>query len=81
MPKSPPADDGEREAEERPEQREAEASPTPTPSRTAPAAARDQAPQVVPEAITHQISPLSLGAGMALMGLGIGFLGIRLRRR
>jgi hypothetical protein len=31
--------------------------------------------------VAHQISPLSLGIGMALMGLGIGFLGMRLRRR
>ncbi|WP_189890458.1 LPXTG cell wall anchor domain-containing protein [Streptomyces xantholiticus] len=29
----------------------------------------------------EQVSPLSLGIGMALMGLGIGFLGVRLRRR
>jgi hypothetical protein len=31
--------------------------------------------------IGQEISPLSLGVGMALMGLGIGFLGVRLRRR
>ncbi|MFF8843329.1 hypothetical protein ACF08N_11425 [Streptomyces sp. NPDC015127] len=48
---------------------------------SAPAEAGDQGPQAVPEPVAQQISPLSLGVGMALMGLGIGFLGIRLRRR
>ncbi|MEV6395000.1 hypothetical protein AB0M39_09530 [Streptomyces sp. NPDC051907] len=57
------------------------APPTPTPIRTVPAAARDQGPQALPQPVRHQISPLSLGVGMALMGLGIGFLGVRLRRR
>lgn len=31
--------------------------------------------------LARQISLLSLGVGMALMGVGIGFLGVRLRRR
>ncbi|WP_246339761.1 hypothetical protein [Streptomyces lunaelactis] len=63
------------------EQEEAVVSVPLTPSASPPAAARQQAPQTVPEAVGRQISPLSLGAGMALMGLGIGFLGVRLRRR
>ncbi|WP_256356027.1 hypothetical protein [Streptomyces sp. PKU-EA00015] len=46
-----------------------------------PAEAGDQGPHSAPAPVAHQISPLSLGVGMALMGLGIGFLGIRLRRR
>ncbi|MEU0370109.1 hypothetical protein ABZ070_07555 [Streptomyces sp. NPDC006283] len=53
----------------------------PTPGRSDPAAARHQAPRSAPAPVAQQISPLSLGVGMALMGLGIGFLGVRLRRR
>ncbi|WP_328398684.1 hypothetical protein OHS70_17890 [Streptomyces sp. NBC_00390] len=53
----------------------------PAPTSTSPAAARHQAPQGTTAPVGQQISPLSLGAGMALMGLGIGFLGLRLRRR
>ncbi|GAA2237902.1 hypothetical protein GCM10010232_25870 [Streptomyces amakusaensis] len=44
-------------------------------------AARQQRTEAVPEPVARQVSPLSLGVGMALMGLGIGFLGIRMRRR
>lgn len=69
------------EAPETDEQQEALVPPTPTPSGSEPAAARQQAPQAVPQPVAQQISPLSLGIGMALMGLGIGFLGVRLRRR
>ncbi|MFE5851645.1 hypothetical protein ACFQ61_00260 [Streptomyces sp. NPDC056500] len=47
----------------------------------APAAARQHPGQTVPAPTAQQISPLSLGIGMALMGLGIGFLGVRMRRR
>ncbi|UYQ63335.1 hypothetical protein [Streptomyces peucetius] len=56
-------------------------TPTPEPHRSEPAAARHQAPQGAPAPVTEPVSPLSLGVGMALMGLGIGFLGVRLRRR
>lgn len=56
-------------------------APTAGPRRSEPAAARHQAPQGSPAPVAQQISPLSLGIGMALMGLGIGFLGMRLRRR
>ncbi|MGI5401633.1 hypothetical protein ACQEVG_19765 [Streptomyces sp. CA-135486] len=80
-PDPPPAEDEALEKEEPEEPDGAWAAPTPTPTRTAPAAARHQGPQALPEPIAHQISPLSLGIGMALMGLGIGFLGVRLRRR
>ncbi|MER5768893.1 hypothetical protein [Streptomyces sp. NPDC001985] len=48
----------------------------------APAAARQRRSERAPEPMAHQqVSPLSLGIGMALMGLGIGFLGVRMRRR
>lgn len=47
----------------------------------APAAARQHPSQTVPAPAAQQISLLSLGIGMALMGLGIGFLGVRMRRR
>ncbi|QIP85556.1 hypothetical protein GLX30_17630 [Streptomyces sp. Tu 2975] len=56
-------------------------APPPGSRRSEPAAARHQAPRSAPVPVAHQISPLSLGIGMALMGLGIGFLGMRLRRR
>ncbi|MFF7204041.1 hypothetical protein [Streptomyces sp. NPDC008141] len=55
--------------------------PAPPPTPFAPAAARQQQEQAAPEAVARQISPLSLGIGMALMGLGIGFLAVRMRRR
>ncbi|MER6915177.1 hypothetical protein ABT354_26165 [Streptomyces sp. NPDC000594] len=44
-------------------------------------AARQQGYEGPPEPVPHHVSPLSLGVGMALMGLGIGFLGVRMRRR
>ncbi|MET9433442.1 hypothetical protein [Streptomyces sp. NPDC006551] len=31
--------------------------------------------------VDRQVPVLTLGAGLALVGLGIGFLGIRMRRR
>ncbi|MEU9009318.1 hypothetical protein AB0D12_05925 [Streptomyces sp. NPDC048479] len=74
----PPTEDEELQTEE---QEDPQDSPIPTPTPSVPAAAHQQAPQAVPEVVGHQISPLSLGAGMTLMGLGIGFLGVRLRRR
>ncbi|MCX4584021.1 hypothetical protein [Streptomyces sp. NBC_01481] len=76
--KPPPAEDEELTTGE---QEEAEASASPAPIPSAPAAARQQAPQALPQPVAQQISPMSLGIGMALMGLGIGFLGVRLRRR
>ncbi|MGW0773048.1 hypothetical protein ACWD01_05205 [Streptomyces sp. NPDC002835] len=73
----PPED----EALESDEPGDAWVAPTPAPDRSEPAAARHQAPQGTPVPVAQEISPLSLGVGMALMGLGIGFLGVRLRRR
>jgi hypothetical protein len=46
-----------------------------------PTAARQQPAQAADAATARQISPLSLGTGLTLMGLGVGFLGVRLRRR
>ncbi|MER5462907.1 hypothetical protein ABT010_19925 [Streptomyces sp. NPDC002668] len=74
----PPAEDEELETDK---QEDLQEDPLPTPTPSLPAAARQQSPQAVPEVVGRQISPLSLGAGMTLMGLGIGFLGVRLRRR
>ena len=47
----------------------------------APAEARRQPTRTAPTPAVQQVSPLSLGIGMALMGIGIGFLGVRMRRR
>ncbi|MBT2367319.1 hypothetical protein J7E88_18905 [Streptomyces sp. ISL-10] len=74
----PPADD---EAPRRDEDGGYWGAWSPAAPTSAPADARDQGPEAVPAPVAQQISPLSLGVGMALMGLGIGFLGIRLRRR
>ncbi|MFD3941472.1 hypothetical protein [Streptomyces sp. NPDC058579] len=46
-----------------------------------PAAAPRLGNQPVPTASDRQIPVATLGAGLALMGLGIGFLGLRMRRR
>ncbi|GLF96653.1 hypothetical protein [Streptomyces yaizuensis] len=61
--------------------RDAGGDPQPTFTPLDPGAARQQGYEGPPEPVPHRISPLSLGIGMALMGLGIGFLGIRMRRR
>lgn len=47
----------------------------------APAEAGRQPTRTAPTPAVQQVSPLSLGIGMALMGIGIGFLGVRMRRR
>ncbi|MFI1394405.1 hypothetical protein [Streptomyces sp. NPDC020681] len=78
-PSSPPPT--EEEALETEELEDAAKPQSPAPTLTAPADARHRTEQAVPEAVAHQISPVSLGIGMALMGLGIGFLGVRMRRR
>ncbi|MEV4944397.1 hypothetical protein [Streptomyces sp. NPDC053755] len=46
-----------------------------------PAAARRLGTESTSTVVDRQIPVLTLGAGLALMGLGIGFLGIRMRRR
>ncbi|APE26339.1 hypothetical protein SVEN_3594 [Streptomyces venezuelae ATCC 10712] len=55
------------------------------PPELAPASRPAAAPRMAAEAsspLAHQRIPvLTLGVGLALMGLGIGFLGIRMRRR
>ncbi|MFI8824292.1 hypothetical protein [Streptomyces sp. NPDC053431] len=49
------------------------------------AAAPEAAPRIGAEATAtlsdRRIPVLTLGVGLALMGLGIGFLGVRMRRR
>ncbi|WP_330174894.1 hypothetical protein OG875_15900 [Streptomyces sp. NBC_01498] len=56
---------------------------TPLPSRTPPqdSTARERNSQAVSRSAVGPSPALTLGVGMALMGLGIGFLGVRLRRR
>ncbi|MFE7130240.1 hypothetical protein ACFVIM_05220 [Streptomyces sp. NPDC057638] len=56
-------------------------SPPPGTHPRDPALARQRGSEALaPATAPHRISPLSLGVGMALMGLGIGFLGVRIRR-
>ncbi|MFJ7942877.1 hypothetical protein ACIQ6K_04260 [Streptomyces sp. NPDC096354] len=38
------------------------------------------APQGLEQPAARQVQLVSLGAGIALIGLGLGFLGLRLRR-
>ncbi|MEW1550241.1 hypothetical protein [Streptomyces tsukubensis] len=57
------------------------AEPTPYLTGDAPSAAGQRRTQATGTPAGHEFSPLSLGIGLALMGLGIGFLGIRLRHR
>ncbi|MFJ8209948.1 hypothetical protein [Streptomyces sp. NPDC096033] len=54
------------------------ASPSPSPSRSAPASALGTEPnERVADLAAHL---LPLGTGLALMGLGLGYIGVRLRR-
>ncbi|MFD3567331.1 hypothetical protein [Streptomyces sp. NPDC058671] len=46
-----------------------------------PGAAPREAAEAVPALADQRIPVLTLGVGLALMGLGIGFLGVRMRRR
>ncbi|QPK50615.1 hypothetical protein H4W23_20005 [Streptomyces gardneri] len=48
---------------------------------TAPAAAPGMTAEAAPTLVDQRIPVLTLGVGLALMGLGIGFLGLRMRRR
>ncbi|MFE3249422.1 hypothetical protein [Streptomyces sp. NPDC059209] len=54
----------------------------PFPLRTPPldATGRERNDQAVSQPVARAVPALTLGIGMALMGLGIGFLGVRLRR-
>ncbi|WDN52946.1 hypothetical protein [Streptomyces clavuligerus] len=81
-PGSPRSDDVPEDGEGAWDERDAAAVPLPSGAPLTPAAARQQVHETGPSApVPHRVSPLSLGVGMALMGLGIGFLGIRMRRR
>ncbi|MFB7370841.1 hypothetical protein ACFC0D_13480 [Streptomyces sp. NPDC056222] len=53
---------------------------TPPPA-SAPAAAPRLSPRATATTADRQIPVLTLGAGLAMVGLGIGFLGVRMRRR
>ncbi|MEV0963035.1 hypothetical protein AB0J25_10625 [Streptomyces sp. NPDC049910] len=46
-----------------------------------PAAAGESPPYPVSQPLERQVPSLTLGAGCALMGLGLGYMGLRLRRR
>ncbi|MFB7273626.1 hypothetical protein [Streptomyces sp. NPDC056244] len=49
--------------------------------RRPPAAAREPGSRTVTGTASHPIPVLTLGTGITLIGLGLGFLGLRLRRR
>ncbi|WP_438292845.1 hypothetical protein [Streptomyces sp. HUAS TT7] len=55
-------------------------TPTPTTGGILPPARHHQAPQAVSADDDLRVHVLSLGAGLALTGLGLGFLALRLRR-
>ncbi|MFD9643252.1 hypothetical protein ACFWWN_07050, partial [Streptomyces sp. NPDC059082] len=50
-------------------------------SASVPVSAPDLSAEAAPTLADQRIPVLTLGVGMALMGLGIGFLGLRMRRR
>ncbi|MEU6983890.1 hypothetical protein ABZ946_10705 [Streptomyces sp. NPDC046324] len=60
---------------------ETEATPSEPAPATVPAAAPRLGSRTTATSADRQIPVLTLGAGLALMGLGIGFLGVRMRRR
>ncbi|MFE5615344.1 hypothetical protein [Streptomyces sp. NPDC056524] len=60
---------------------EAEATTSAPAPASVPAAAPRLGSRTAAGAADRQIPVLTLGAGLALMGLGIGFLGVRMRRR
>ncbi|MFF9913521.1 hypothetical protein [Streptomyces sp. NPDC013457] len=60
---------------------ETEATPSSPAPASVPAAAPRLGSRTATTAADRQIPVLTLGAGLALMGLGIGFLGVRMRRR
>ncbi|WP_405985453.1 hypothetical protein [Streptomyces sp. NBC_00872] len=51
------------------------------PRRRPPAAARESANRTVADPAARTVPVLTLGTGITLIGLGLGFLGLRLRRR
>ncbi len=51
------------------------------PRRRPPSAARESATRTVGDPSARPVAVLTLGTGITLIGLGLGFLGLRLRRR
>ncbi|MEU2076473.1 hypothetical protein, partial [Streptomyces sp. NPDC013489] len=61
--------------------REEEAAAPETPPASRPGALPRMASESAAPLVDQRIPVLTLGVGLALMGLGIGFLGLRMRRR
>ncbi|MES9587956.1 hypothetical protein ABWK57_03500 [Streptomyces sp. NPDC094045] len=55
-------------------------SPAATPVASAPPGAGPLSPQALSAPAVQQVKQLSLGAGITLIGLGLGFLALRMRR-
>ncbi|MCK8676213.1 hypothetical protein [Streptomyces lichenis] len=60
---------------------ETESAAVSEPRRTPPAAAYETSTRAAGTTPDRQIPVLTLGVGLAMMGLGLGFLGLRIRRR
>ncbi|MER5306883.1 hypothetical protein ABT034_03650 [Streptomyces sp. NPDC002773] len=75
----PAAPEGEEEEAEA--VREEDPVLTEVPPASRPAAAPRGAAEAAPALVDQRIPVLTLGVGLAMMGLGIGFLGVRMRRR
>ncbi|MCZ7459144.1 hypothetical protein [Streptomyces sp. WMMC940] len=76
-----PQDENENDAEDESHAVPDSSSPSePTPTDASPAAAGRSHPHPVSQPLERQIPALTLGAGCALMGLGLGYMGLRLRR-
>ncbi|MFJ7996967.1 hypothetical protein ACIQ7D_07395 [Streptomyces sp. NPDC096310] len=84
-PAKPPEADGQEETAEEDEALPEPVAPIPdtssTPRPPAPEAPRERGTAFVTNTSGRPVSVLTLGTGITLIGLGLGFLGLRLRRR
>ncbi|MFI1466987.1 hypothetical protein [Streptomyces wuyuanensis] len=74
-----PHDEAEDESRDASDAPSSPVAPTPADD-ASPAAAGESHPHPVSQPLERQVPVLTLGAGCALMGLGLGYMGLRLRR-